>query len=773
MYKISLNGEWRLFGFEQGTHIVDAPCDLAEIVGLDGVISLSANVPEEAQLTLSRHGILPEDLFMGMNIRETEKFEKHEWWYERSFTVPALENGQKLFVEFEGADCLAEYFLNNELFAVSDNAMTGHEFEITHLVTPGENKLAVRFRSPLIEAYDMEYPLFGSMGINPESGHLRKPAHSFGWDIMPRAVTSGIWKDVNLVVKNRVEISQAYILTISCDKQNASLTMLYEIDCPVIMPDDDYKISIKGVCDNSVIRAEQRLFRHKSGRVYDINVSMPKLWWPHGYGEANLYDFEIILENHGVKVAEKCFKTGIRTARLIRTDVTDGVTGCFKFNVNGVDIMAKGSNWVPLDAFHSRDLGRVDKAMEMMADLECNIVRCWGGNVYESERFYDLCDKYGIMVWQDFGMACHFPPHTEQFKQQICDEVAYVVKARRHHPSIVLWAGDNEVDQMAVNNKLGMHAEINKITREVIPGELYRHERLRDYLESSPVVPKALYESPLGDFKAAPENHIWGPRDYFKSRFYTESGAHFISECGYHACPGRKSIEKFISPDKVWPYTDNEEWNLHSSDQKNRNHRVMLMEKQIRQFFATVPDNLDDYATASQFSQGEAKKFFIERMRCGKPTKSGIIWWNLLDGWPQMSDAIVDYYFEKKRAYDYIKRSQQPFCLMMGELESWNCPVIAANDTLDVKKGIYKVYELTESCEKVLIQEGRFDLEPNGIRTLTKIPVMYSDKRMFIMAWETDDGNVGYNHYLAGMPPFDLETYTKWMDILSCPEVGF
>lgn len=158
--------------------------------------------------------------------------------------------------------------------------------------------------------------------------------------------------------------------------------------------------------------------------------------------------------------------------------------------------MAKGSNWVPLDVFHSKDLERVDRGMEMIADLECNIVRCWGGNVYESERFYDLCDRYGVMVWQDFGLACHYPPQDEVFAIKLREEVAAVVKERRHHPCIVLWAGDNEVDQMLEHDPLPTPAKINRVNREVIPNELYRHDRARSYLASSPYYSDEIANSP-------------------------------------------------------------------------------------------------------------------------------------------------------------------------------------------------------------------------------------------------------------------------------------
>jgi beta-mannosidase len=254
-----------------------------------------------------------------------------------------------------------------------------------------------------------------------------------------------------------------------------------------------------------------------------------------------------------------------------------------------------------------------------------------------------------------------------------------------------------------------------------------------------------------------PEEHTWGPRDYYKSDYYKNNNAHFISEAGYHGCPCLESIKKFISPEHVWPYKNNPEWILHSSDQNGNDARVMLMEKQVRQIFGEVPTNPEDYALASQISQAEAKKYFIERMRTGRPEKTGIIWWNLLDGWPQMSDAVVDYFFEKKLAYGFIKRSQAPFSIAAGEISNWALPIYACNDTLQPKCGKYTVKD-AESGE--ILHGSDFVAEKNASTLLVNLPSYYSDKRMLIIEWEID-GEFGYNHYMCGYPPFSFEFYKE------------
>jgi beta-mannosidase len=185
----------------------------------------------------------------------------------------------------------------------------------------------------------------------------------------------------------------------------------------------------------------------------------------------------------------------------------------------------------------------------------------------------------------------------------------------------------------------------------------------------------------------------------------------------------------------------------------------MLMEKQVKQLFGEVPIDPEKYVLASQISQAEAKKFFVERMRIGRPDKTGIIWWNLLDGWPQMSDAVVDYFFEKKLAYRYIKRSQAPFVIAAGELRMWTLPIYACNDTLAAKSGHLTV---KDSDTDELIYECDFAAEINTSTLIAELPIYYSDKKMLIFEW-TVDGERGFNHYVCGYPPLSLDTYSALM----------
>ncbi len=733
MRTISLNGTWRLSGKPQ-----EADCE---------PLCLNAVVPGCVQLDLSREGILPADLFKGENIRLAEEYEAWEWWYETDFCAP--EERTNLYLKFGGVDCIAEYFLNGQKIGESDNMLIPHEFRVDDYIKDGNNILVVHIQSPAVWMNKKDFcmaDVFASwMGYKSDT-MIRKPPHSFGWDIMPRAVTSGIWRDVELEIRDEIRFSQIQVrYPMPWNDSQACIT--YEIDCPH-SAFKDMKIKVYGSCgEDSTFCATKNVVTDKVSSIV-FAVNNPKLWWPYGYGEPNVYDAVAEIYRGERLVHSQKFSFGLRTVNLERSDYTDGKDGYFRFLINGTEIMCKGSNWVPLDAFHSRDKERYAEALALVKDIGCNILRCWGGNVYEEEEFFDFCDRNGIMVWQDFAMACRWYSQNAEFAGKIAAEVQSVVRRFRNHPSIILWAGDNEVDIMAAASR---NPEENKLTREVIPAVVAANDGTRPYLPSSPYMSPAVYES-KGKL-VSPEDHIWGPRDYFKSDYYRNSKAHFVSETGYHGCPSLESIKKFIDAEYVWPYTKNPQWILHSSDQEGNEARTLLMANQVKVLFGEIPEKPEEFVTASQISQAEAKKFFIERIRTGRPNKTGIIWWNLLDGWPQMSDAIVDYYFCKKKAYDYVKRAQAPFAILGYDTED-TLDIFACNDTLKDTEGTLEIID-AETDE--VIERLQFRAALNATTKLTTLSIG-KKPRMLLFKWKTAEGE-GFGHHLCFAPPISLEWY--------------
>ena len=752
----SLNGQWDLYYYDA---VEGRTCEAKELMNGD-IPHIPAEVPGNVDLDLSRAGILPEDLFRGMNICRTEQYETYDWWYCTEFDTPKTLPGDIIRLRFEGVDCLAEYYLNGEPIASTANAFITHEIDVTNaLKADSRNLLQVHIRSAVMEQLSTPHQtyLLYSWHIHGAVS-LRKPAHCAGWDILPRAVTAGLWKDVSLVVSNGFEFEEVSYV-IRGDLRHPIVQVHFGVNAPMpALVSSRLEVRIHGVCEESVFEGKDILKHRKIGRV-DCAVPNPKLWWPAGYGEPYIYDTVLELWYEGTLMAAHRMNVGIRTVKLRRTELLSDPNPSFQFVINGVDVFSRGSNWIPMDAFHSRDRERYEKALTMASDIGCNILRIWGGGVYEQDYFYDYCDRHGIMIWQDFMMACQICPMDDTIMKNMEEEFTWVIRKLRTHPSIVLWAGDNEIDVAVASN--GVDPAINTITRDLLPRLVSRYDFFRPYLPSSPYITSRGFQNYSQDSKgqdAFVERHLWGARDYYKAEFYSQSKACYVSETGYHGCPSPESVRKIVDDDCVWPY-NNEQWTLHSTDQNNSDHRVRLMADQIRQLFAFDPETLEDFSLASQISQAEADKFFIERMRTGRPQKGGIIWWNLIDGWPQMSDAVVDYFYDKKLAYDYIKRSQAPFALMIREMHDWNYTLVAANDTRHPVKGTYRVTDI-ETGE--LLAEGAFDADANTATDVTGIRMMYTDQRMLLIEW-TVDGKRSYNHYLCGMPAFSFRKYVGWM----------
>jgi beta-mannosidase len=758
---MTLNGTWKLFYYPSCEKEISTPKEL-ESANVD---CIPAKVPGNVELDLSAAGILPADLFKGMNILEAEKFETYDWWYQTEFDAPeAIDQDKLAILHFGAVDCFADYFLNGEKIGESDNMFIEQDFDVTAKLKYGQkNTLHVHIHSPVLSVkdFDIEPNLLAYSTIGSTlSLYARKAPHSYGWDIMPRALSAGIWRDVELKIQDKYRFKYLYFHTQTLAGTSAHIRMIYDAILPAAIAYDTFTCRVVFYDGDTVCHEYSQTVKGNAAKVL-FYLPNAKRWWPKPYGEPHLYRVCVELtDKNGNVVVSGNTRMGVRTLELKRSDIVEP-GGAFEFIINGTRIMAVGSNWVPMDAYHSRDKERYARALEMAEDLGCNILRCWGGNVYEDEEFFDFCDEHGIMVWQDFAMACHYYPQTEQFKKKLEIEAESVVKKLRHHPSLVLWCGDNEVDAFTAVGATGVDPARNYLTREVLPRVIERLDPYRPYIASSPYISSAAFESGLAKqgSKFNPEAHLWGPRDYYKSSFYTGATPYFVSETGYHGCPARSSIEKFIDADHVWPYQNNEQWNLHSTDQNNNDSRTMLMHKQVIQMFGNVPTDMDEYILASQLSQAEAKKFFIESMRCKMARNGGVIWWNLIDGWPQMSDAIVDYYYEKKLAYDFIKRSQQPFMIMLDEPASWGNSVICCNSTMKTVSGKCTIYDL--DTDEILL-ERIFNSAPNSNANIGKLPIMYSDKKMLIIKWETGE-KTSFNTYLCGSPAFDLEKYKVWL----------
>jgi beta-mannosidase len=769
--RAELNGTWRL---TYGRQSRDCPLEPDQLKG-SGWPTIEAQVPGNVELDLMAAGVL-EDISVGSRIYDLRQLEGHDWWYCRRFSAPVWRVGERVELVFEGLDCFGTIWIDGKRVGEADNMLIPHCFDVTDLVeSGGEAELVVRIRSAVLEGRKHHHSALE--WVHPgkwESLAVRKAPHMYGWDIMPRAVGAGLWRDVYLEVLPPTRWRSVHWAThrVDADRGTARVLVDWEFETERVDIDD---LKVRVILEREGREVYRREFATLSTHDRKVlELEEVALWWPRGYGDPALHRATVeLIDGEGRVLDVHCCQVGVRTAECRWSEVTEpDAPGEFVFVVNGERIFAKGTNWVPLDALHSRDRLHVKAAVEMLVELNCNMVRCWGGNVYEDHVFFDLCDAHGLMVWQDFALACASYPQTDEFCAQVRREAEVIIPRLRNHPSLVLWAGNNENDQ--VFSWTGMEdidPNGDRISRQVLAEVVRQLDPLRPYLPSSPYVsPEAFRRG--GGMEPLPEVHLWGPRGYFKADFYTEVAAHFVSEIGYHGCPSRASLEQMLDPEHLWPWEGDDQWTtksvrFHPRDESTTG-RNGLMAKQIACLFGEVPTELDDFILASQITQAEAKKFFVEFWRRGKWQRTGILWWNLRDGWPIISDAVVDYYNRKKLAYQYIKRVQVDVCVMVGESVEGYHEVVVVNDTRLAQK-VELVVRRGGSGEVLL--ETALEIDANGRANAGQI-VESIRPEMWLIEWETGTGEVCGNHYLAGKPPVALTEYRGWLEKMGIEREG-
>lgn len=732
----------------------------------NGLPVINASVPGNFELDFMREGIL-DDVYFGANFLKTYRLENLHLYYFTEFEL-FHKQGCNTVLSFEGIDTVAEIFVDGEKLAFVENMHHAHKFDVNNL-KEGKHSLLVHILPAAIYARQFDIPsMCYGMKYNHDAIELRKSASMFGWDIMPRIVSAGLFKPVKIeyVKKTRIKDPFVYLERMNNEKTGGVVIMTFKVETE----DDflfDYKVKINGKCKDHEFNYE--MVPYSASNRIGLDFKNPYLWWPKNYGEPNLYDIEFSLYKGEELCDTVTVKTGFRKVWLKRTSLA-GENGDFCFIVNGKRIFVTGTNWVPTDAFPSRHGEYEQRGLEFVNDLGCNMVRCWGGNTYPSQKFYDYCDEHGIMVWQDFTMGCGHYPDDERLCKLVKEEIKQTAIAFRNHPSLALWTGDNECDVFVVYNAesdlteddqpANLNPNLNKLTRDVILKEIRNHDGTRPYLPSSPYVDEIAY------LKGNPsELHIWGPRDFFKGEYYRNAKCHFASEIGYHGCPSPKSIKKFISNESlpknsITEIYENPEWLVHATcmetciDGNPFAYRLPLMVSQVERIFGEASGDLAEFARQSQISQAEAKKFFIETFRAQKWRKTGILWWNVIDGWPQISDAIIDWYGVKKLAYNYIKRSQSAFCMIFDEPVGGKHTLIATNDSVVDESVEYKVTNLVN--DKVVLS-GKFDLAQAGKLEVASLDV--ENNAFYLIEWKSKQGD-GKNHFVTTIG--DGWTYEKY-----------
>lgn len=650
-----------------------------------------ASVPGCVHTDLLKNGII-EDPFYRLNEHNLQWIDKSDWVYRTSFTVDKnILNKQVAELKFPGLDTYAEVYLNDSLILVADNMFREWGVECRDILKKGKNELEIIFRSPIrkgIEKYDaLGYTIpvsdndLAEIGKVPEnkkvSIHTRKAGYHFGWDWGPRFVTSGIWKPVFIQGWDQGRINEIQIIQHEINENKALMKAVVEIEAnnltngELTVLVDDKEVSKRKVnADNITFFAE-----------IPFEIENPKRWWPNGMGDQPLYVVTIELRNNGQLIHEQSERIGLRTVELI-TD-KDDAGNTFHFRVNGRPVFMKGANYIPQDSFLDRVTPeKYNHVIQSAVDANMNMLRIWGGGIYEKDIFYDLCDEKGILVWQDFMFACSMYPGDSLFLENVREEAADNVKRLRNHPSIALWCGNNEnlsawyrwgwkekvVEEQGeeVANKLWKAYE--DVFHNILPSVVRQEDGKRAYWSSSSSaamgVPDNLTQGDL---------HYWGVwwgKEPFSS--FKENTGRFMSEYGFQSFPEMKTINE---------YATEEDWDIYSDVMKSH-QRSSIGNETIETYMErdyTVPEEFPEFIYVGQVLQGEGIKRAIELHRVQMPYCMGSLYWQINDCWPVASWSGMDY-FGRWKAQHYMAKEAFKNVILVPETEGNSTEISVVSD---------------------------------------------------------------------------------------------
>ncbi len=642
---------------------------------------LPASVPGGVHTDLLAAGRIP-DPFAGENELRVQWVAEQDWEYECDFMVePGLLAAARCELICAGLDTLAELSLNGRSLGRTDNLFRSHRWEVMPLLRAGANTLTIVFRSPLpfIRSRQAQRRLPGA--FSPGIAYLRKVQSHFGWDWGPALPTIGIWREVRLEAGSSARLDD---VRVHQTHRNGDVTVEVQAEVEVFEPAAgplEFAVTVIAPDGASIAKTVEV---SETARV-SIPIPNPQLWWPNGLGAQPLYEVEVAVKagakDEGVAstLASASYKIGLRTIALRREPDEGGCT--FAFVVNGVPIFAKGANWIPADSFATRiEDARLAGLIRSAAAANMNMLRVWGGGYYESDRFYELCDRYGLLVWQDFAYACAaYPLDDPTFVENVRAEARQTIRRLRHHPCLALWCGNNEVEMMWW--KFGADACLTDACEHFFHHELADWVRAEDpdhaYWPSSPSSGAFGLDT---NGAAAGDTHDWLIwHGFAPPQAYRRHRPRFVSEFGLASLPAAETVAAFAGPG---------EHDLASRVMRHHQRSAAGNEKLI--YYLTgrfrLPRAFADLITLTQIVQAEAIRTGVEHWRRNRPRCSGALYWQLNDCWPVVSWSSLDYYGRWKALHYAARRFYAPVALSLQERRG-RVSVHVANDTRSAWQG--------------------------------------------------------------------------------------
>jgi beta-mannosidase len=640
-----------------------------------------------------------QDPFFRDNESKLQWIDKYSWEYKTEFIVDSkIISRQNIELDFKGLDTYAEVFLNDKHLLSTDNMFREWHADVRNVLVEGKNSLRILFHSPVAmgilsrDKFNIEAPLGYNLELTntdwPNVGpYMRKAGYMFGWDWGPKLTTSGIWRPVFLKAWDDAQILSLQILQDEVTPKQASVTAVFAIKANSSFSANlnlSYSLNDKTVH----VDPTQVMLNEGNNEVkLRFMVNNPSLWWPNGLGDHPVYQIDGILSKGNIEVDKIKTNAGLRKVRLVQDPEPDGGKS-FYFEINGIPVFAKGANYIPSDIFPSRVTDKhYEEIINAAVNANMNMLRVWGGGIYENDIFYDLCDRNGIMIWQDFAFAIYHTPDYPEFIESVRQELKDNIERLRNHPSLVAWCGNNETEviwdlllkaffKLPVEGAgLGNLSNLLKLVPKsdsINPDVTARVMKAYDDLFYN-IIPEAIQKydnnshdywpsSPMGGWKKPMT--ITGPQSgdmhYYIAvvnqpfSAYLETRSHFFSEHGFQAWPNKQIVYNFTSA------TDRDKNSAVMKAHNKASGGNALLDKYIAMSYR-APKDFDSYIYVSQVLQAEGMKLALETHRRWMPFTMGSLFWQMNDVWPVASWSCLDFqnnpkpfYYTAKKAFDPV-----------------------------------------------------------------------------------------------------------------------
>ncbi|MEO5951257.1 MAG: sugar-binding domain-containing protein, partial [Chloroflexia bacterium] len=668
---------------------------------------LVAEVPGGVHTDLLRLGLIP-DPFVGDNEKMTQWVAETDWEYSRTWTADAaLLAMDRVFLVCDGLDTLADVWVNGQLIGKAENMFRHYRWDVREIVKAGENQIKVAFRSPVRYAIERNEKRPMPDVNNPLAGgpYLRKAPSHFGWDWGPRLPAVGIWQEMRLEGYNSGRLTDVHVR-----QKHVNGAVMLSVAANIERYDKKtLTLSVRLTGPDGRVQEAEAKVGGKETKV-SIDVAEPQLWWPNDLGEQALYGVEVELKQGELLVDQKTYQVGFRTVELRQEKDEWGES--FTFVINGVPVFGKGSNWIPADTFNTRIThSQLDHLLGSAAAAHHNMVRVWGGGFYESEDFYDLCDKYGLLVWQDFQFACAgYPLDEKEYLENVHGEVRDNIRRLRHRASLVLWCGNNEIESAWA--EWGWNKPVNapimkayeKFFHHILPGWVKEEDSDSAYWPSSPSSGDC-FKEPNGLKKGDIHQWaVWHANKPFSQ--YRDTPARFVSEFGFQSLPELETIKTFA---------EEQDWNITSYIMEHHQRSPVGNEKIILYMLEhfRLPKDFESLVYLSQLLQLEAMRTGVEFWR-RHPATSGALYWQLNDCWPVISWAGIDYYGRWKALHYASKRFFAPVMLSVDDAGT-SMDVYVTNDGMEAWEG--EVRWSLETLEGEVVDSGEAAVSAKALVT--------------------------------------------------------